>query len=150
MILDPVQWDEFLEGEAYVDDAACQQAAIFAARNDAELLDDRCVRLPAGNEGFEVTVRTTGTVGRSIIPGTESRHATASAKAVIEPRCTFAAPENPVPEPSPGEPEEEPGQEDEPIVGLTCDGEAWEIDPDDPTLPSAADLFTVRLSGDDE
>ncbi|MFI1977347.1 pilus assembly protein TadG-related protein [Streptomyces wedmorensis] len=150
VITDPEQWVGFLEGKSYDDASACQAAADFASRNDAVLEGELCRRLPLGGEGFAVTVRTIGTVGRSIVPGTETRHAVASAKAVIEPRCTFVPPEEPAQDPAPTEPEEDQGEEDEPILGLTCDGQPWEIDLDEPTLPSAVDLFTVRLIGDNE
>ncbi|MFJ3813315.1 hypothetical protein [Streptomyces sp. NPDC090056] len=144
MILDPAQWDGFLGGEGFTTPSACQQAAIFAARNGARISGGGCARLSGEHEGFSVTVTTTDA---------EAQSATASAKAVIEPKCTFEAPEVPVPEetepgPEPTGPEEEP--ESEPITGLTCDGEVWDIDPEDPELPSVAHLFTVRLSGDDE
>ncbi len=96
-------------------------------------------------------MQTRESVGRSIVPGTETRHATASAKAVIEPKCFIVPPEEPEPEETEPDPEPtEPGEEPEPIIGLACDGEAWTIDPDDPELPSNEDLFTVRLAGDDE
>ncbi|MFE5485965.1 pilus assembly protein TadG-related protein [Streptomyces sp. NPDC056527] len=148
VILDPAQWDDFLTGQDYGELAACQRAASFAAKNDAELWGEGCRRLPVGEEGFRVDVRTLSTVGDSVIPGTDEQHAFASATAVIEPRCTFDAPEpEPTPtesaEPDPGETEDEkPG----PILGLSCDGEAWDIDPDRPDLPGVADLFTVRLA----
>ncbi|MFF3319683.1 pilus assembly protein TadG-related protein [Streptomyces sp. NPDC003035] len=145
VILDPAKWGDFLDGRGYGQDAACQQAASFAAKNDSELWGERCVPLPFGEEGFRVEVRTLNTVGGSVIPGTENRHATAKAKAVIEPLCTFDAPDLPVPSESPapdaGEEEEPP-----PILGLACDGVPWTIDPDRPRLPSATDLFTVRLA----
>ncbi|MFE5897956.1 pilus assembly protein TadG-related protein [Streptomyces sp. NPDC056488] len=160
VILDPAQWERFLDAEDYTESSACQQAAAFAARNGANLAGDECARLAGSREGFSVTVKTTGTVGRSLVPGTESLHATASAKAVIEPKCSFVppeppatespAPEEPEPDPGPTEPDEEPEPEPEPITRLTCDEVTWTIDPDDPKLPSATDLFTVRLTGDDE
>ncbi|MFJ5828443.1 pilus assembly protein TadG-related protein [Streptomyces sp. NPDC093089] len=150
VLADPEQWDAFLGGRKYDDAPACQAAAVFAGRNGAELSGAGCSRLPLGDEGFAVTVRTTGTVGDSIVPGTESQHVSASAKAVIEPKCSFDPLEEPTSDPSPTEPDEEQGEEDEPILGLTCDGEPWEIDPDSPTLPSAVDLFAVRLIGDNE
>lgn len=158
VILDPTQWDRFLEGEEYTESSACQQAAVFAARNGATLEGGTCDRLAGGDEGFSVTVQTTGTVGRSLIPGTESQHATASARAVIKPKCNFLPPEpsEPPESPAPEEPGEEPTEEPtedpepEPITGLTCDEEAWTIDPENPELPSVTDLFTVRLTGDDE
>ncbi|MFF3841899.1 pilus assembly protein TadG-related protein [Streptomyces sp. NPDC001930] len=146
VILDPGQWDAFVKGTAYDSSSACQQAAVFAAKNDGARGD--CVPL-VGQQGFSVTVRTQEGVG---LPGTEARNAVASATAVIEAKCSFTPPVEPEPEesepdPDPTEPQEEP--EPDPI-GLTCGDEAWTIDPDDPVLPSAVDLFTVRLAGDDE
>ncbi|KQX13711.1 hypothetical protein ASC82_07155 [Streptomyces sp. Root431] len=136
VIRDPGQWGGFLDGLDYDSDAACDQAAEFAALNGAAFSGDACV--PLGSGGFRVTVRTNGT---------ESHPATASASAVIEPLCEFKpepASEPPTSTPTPpGEGEEE---EESPIVGLVCDGVAWEIDPEKPTLPGAVDLFTVRLS----
>ncbi|MET9373318.1 pilus assembly protein TadG-related protein [Streptomyces sp. NPDC002992] len=147
VILDPTAWERFLNGESYLVPRACEHAASFAARNGAELWSDGCARLPAGEEGFRVQVRTRYTVGESIIPGTEGQHATAEATAVLEPRCTFDAPE-PTPEPT-TEPEPDPRPtptEPVPILGLSCDGDPWEIDPERPRLPSAADLYAVRLA----
>ncbi|MFD3536032.1 pilus assembly protein TadG-related protein [Streptomyces sp. NPDC058664] len=142
VILDPDQWDGFLEGETtYVDPSACDSAADFASRNGAELVEPGCELLSSEDSGFRVTVRTTGG---------EANPAKASAEAVIEPHCTFKkqepSSEPPTAPPSPppsGEPEEEePG----PIRGLTCAGKPWDIDPEDPKLPDATELFTVRLS----
>ncbi|WP_446447044.1 pilus assembly protein TadG-related protein [Streptomyces gardneri] len=134
--LAPEQWAGFLQGMAYVDPSACQQAGEFAARNQASLSGGGCE--PLASWGFRATVRTTGS---------ESQQATASAEAVIEPRCSFTEPEptlEPTPTPTaPGEGEEE---EEVPIEGLECGGVDWEIDPENPTLPDAVDLFTVRLS----
>ncbi|MFJ8664884.1 pilus assembly protein TadG-related protein [Streptomyces sp. NPDC093600] len=145
VILDPTEWLDYVEGGRFDEDAACERAGAFAAKNEAELFGDQCVRLGGAQEGFRVTVRTLGTVGESIIPGTERQHATASATAVIEPRCTFNAPEpEPEPEPTPTEPPSDP--DDSPILGLSCDGVDWHIDPKNPRLPSVADLFSVRLA----
>ncbi|MFF9016034.1 pilus assembly protein TadG-related protein [Streptomyces sp. NPDC014870] len=153
VIADPSQWGEFLAGGEYDVEAACDRAASFAAKNGTELWGEGCVALPAGDDGFRVEVRTLESVGRSVIPGTESQHAVAAATAVLKPLCTFDAPEpTPEPEPSQADPDPEPDPEPTPtqpapIVGLTCDGVSWTIDPDDPELPGAADLFTVRLAG---
>ncbi|MFD8010893.1 hypothetical protein [Streptomyces sp. NPDC058955] len=149
---DTSQWQPFLQGREYDEDRACQRAMAFASLNDAELLPEDCVPV---DFGFSVTVQTVDTVGDSIVPGADEQRATATASAVVEPLCSFEPPEpgtDPPTEPDPsssppGEPEEEdPG----PIKGLICDGEAWEIDPEDPTLPGVDDLFRVRLTGDDE
>ncbi|MFI9214008.1 pilus assembly protein TadG-related protein [Streptomyces sp. NPDC053253] len=137
VIRDPDQWDDLLEGKVYDEDAACLRAADFAALNEATLPGEKCELLDP--LGFRVTVTTTGS---------EPQDATASAEAVIEPHCGFTAQEpssEPTPTPTTTEdPEEEEGG---PITGLVCDGAPWEIDPEDPTtLPSAVELFTVRLS----
>ncbi|WP_435975531.1 hypothetical protein [Streptomyces sp. Qhu_M48] len=140
MILFPEQWDGFLRGVGYDGIAACERAEVFAKRNEAKMSGDGCVPPASAADGFRVTVVTTGG---------EPRDATASARAVIVPKCTFEPPgaEELEPETEPTEPGGEP--EPEPIAGLTCDDEAWTIDPDDPALPSASDLFTVRLAGDE-
>ncbi|GAA3074820.1 pilus assembly protein TadG-related protein [Streptomyces roseofulvus] len=155
VIGDPTQWQQYVQGEGYVTDRACRRAIAFASLNGAELDFDDCVPFDLG---FTVTVQTEGTVGESIVPGTDERHARASASAVVEPLCKFVPPsrspdtpsEPPTgPDPS-ASPSEEPEEELEPISGLTCDGEAWEIDPEAPVLPGVDDLFRVRLTGDDE
>ncbi|MFB6621125.1 pilus assembly protein TadG-related protein [Streptomyces sp. NPDC056374] len=151
VILDPESWDAFLKGDAYVPSSACQRAASFAAKNGAALSGDGCVPL-SDPQGFSVSVQSQETVG---LPGAKTQHAVASATALIEPQCSFTAPEEPdpeetEPEPDPTEPGEGPEPEPEPITGLTCGGKDWTIDPDDPVLPSASELFTVRLAGDDE
>lgn len=150
VILDPRQWDEFLQGRKFVPSAACQVASEFAARNGAELTGSGCVPSSGGLLGFEVTVRTTGTVGRSIVPGTESRHATATAAAVIEPLCAFVPPVEPAPESTPTAPGDAPEDETLPLPVLKCNGNDWDIDPEDPSLPNAVELFAIRLTGDDE
>ncbi|MFI9747423.1 pilus assembly protein TadG-related protein [Streptomyces sp. NPDC052494] len=138
VILDPDQWDDLLEGKVYYEGAACLRAADFAALNEAVLSGGGCERLDP--PGFRVTVTTTGS---------EPNDATASAEAVIEARCGFTAQE-PTSEPTPTPTATDDTEEEEdggPITGLVCDGDPWEIDPEDPTtLPDAADLFTVRLS----
>ncbi|MFJ7984510.1 pilus assembly protein TadG-related protein [Streptomyces sp. NPDC096351] len=157
VLLAPDRWGPYLRGEEYSVGPACERAAAFAARNEAAFSEGGCEPLASGDPGFRVTVRTTEAVGRSVVPGTESRHGVASAEAVLEPLCTFDPP-GPTAEPSteapsepPSEPTSEPTptpppEEDEPIVGLTCGDVEWEIDPEAPTLPEVSDLFTVRLS----
>ncbi|MEU6933044.1 pilus assembly protein TadG-related protein [Streptomyces sp. NPDC046374] len=157
VILDPAEWAAYLRGEEYDTVSACRNAAVFAEENDAELWGDRCVRL-SGEEGFRVTIRTLGTVGDSVVPGTADRHASATATAVLEPRCFFDPPAPTVPPPTTPpptnpaptgtatpEPTPTPSPEPEPITGLFCDGVEWTIDPEHPRLPDAAELFTVRL-----
>ncbi|MEU2546279.1 pilus assembly protein TadG-related protein [Streptomyces roseolus] len=146
VIDDPAQWQQFVVGDAYDTEVACQGAQEFAARNDAEVETCSPIRF-----GFAVTVHSAGFVGDSPVPNTETQRAEATASAVIEPLCRFNAPdptEEPEPPPTPpAEPEEE---EPEPILGLVCDGLPQVIDPEDPVLPDVGDLFRVRLTGDDE
>ncbi|MER6095102.1 pilus assembly protein TadG-related protein [Streptomyces sp. NPDC001728] len=151
VLLVPDQWGPFLRGEEYSVGLACERAASFAARNEAKLASGGCEPLASGSQGFRVTVSTTEAVGRSIVPGTESRHAVASAEAVVEPLCTFD-PLEPTADPSsetPSAPTETPPPDDdeegEPIVGLTCGDKEWKVDPEAPMLPDVSDLFTVRL-----
>ncbi|MGW4855071.1 pilus assembly protein TadG-related protein [Streptomyces sp. NPDC004288] len=140
VVRDPAQWAEFLKGEVYFEGPACQKAREFAARNEAAL--DSCGPLGTGERGFRVAVTTTGK---------ESSHAKATAEAVVEPRCTF---DPPTPAEDPSEPAPDPSEstdptqpdDEEPVVGLVCDDRPWVIDPDNPILPTAVDLFRVRLS----
>ncbi|GAA3928005.1 hypothetical protein GCM10022244_41420 [Streptomyces gulbargensis] len=157
VILDPGQWPRFVEAEAeaYRDAPACDSAIAFAARNDAVLARRDCVHLAGASGGYRVTVRTVDTVGSSTVPGTEHRKAVASAAAVIVPKCSFTRPEpEPEPEPAPGpsspSPDVTEDEEPGPIAELVCDDLAWEVDPDNPTLPPAEDLFTVHLTDHDE
>ena len=39
--------------------------------------------------GYTVDVITQGTVGKSVINGTQDQHATATATAVVEPKCSL-------------------------------------------------------------
>ncbi|MFB7513745.1 pilus assembly protein TadG-related protein [Streptomyces sp. NPDC056144] len=136
VIRDPDQWDRFILATEYESGPACDIAAEYARLNQAELSGDRCLDLEPN--GFRVTVTTTGP---------ESVHATASAQAVIEPRCEVPDYEPPTEPPSPPPtPPADPEDDADPIVELECGGEALDVDLDDPTLPDAVDLFTVRLA----
>ncbi|MFC8761153.1 pilus assembly protein TadG-related protein [Streptomyces sp. NPDC057193] len=140
VILDPDQWGGFPNAEGYADASACESASDFAFRNEAKLDGSGCQPLTSGASGFRVTVSTTGG---------KPNPATASAEAVIEPRCTFTEEPTTEPPPPPSSPPPSADPEEEelgPIRGLTCDGKPWEIDPENPRLPAATELFTVRLS----
>ncbi|MFI8424122.1 hypothetical protein [Streptomyces sp. NPDC085479] len=151
VIGDPAQWPRFVQGEGYVPDLACQAAIAFASANGARLVPEECVTL---ERGFAVTVQTEENVGESIVPGTGDLPAKATATAVVEPLCEFNPSEpssEPSPEPDPSStPSEDPEEEPlEPITGLICAGESWEIDPEKPELPGADVLFRVRLTDDE-
>ncbi|MEV6200423.1 pilus assembly protein TadG-related protein [Streptomyces sp. NPDC051771] len=144
VIDDPAQWQQFVRGDGYESELACQKAMVFAARNGATV--EGCS--PTGL-GFKVTVRSTDTVGDVVVPDRKSQQAVASAVAVIEPRCSFDGPE-PTEDPEPTSTPSADPEDPLPIVGLVCDGSPQVIDPEDPDLPDAGVLFRVRLTGDDE
>ncbi|MFF3287932.1 pilus assembly protein TadG-related protein [Streptomyces sp. NPDC003023] len=124
----------------------CARAVDFAARNDAVADYGDCARLNDGRWGFTVDVRSRKSMGNSIIEGTGNKHATATATAVVEPRCTFTADEGE--DPKPGEGDEDDQQKPSPGK-LVCDSKDWVIDPENlDLLPDMADLFTVRLAED--
>lgn len=127
--LDLEELEELIEGQLFPTADGCAEADIFANKNGADA--QSCTRLALPQQGFEVDVKVRRSVGSSIIPGTEGKRSSASAEAVIEPKCTLKT---------------EPADASDPIE-LTCDGEDLVIDPeeDDP-LPRLGDLFTVRLT----
>lgn len=156
-------WQDLLGGRGVPGAEACANAQWFAGRNDA---DATCT---AGSypTSFAVEADTRRTVGRSVIPGTENIHASARARAVVEPRCTPGPEPDPTPAPGEGDgpgrgdggdpPADDPPGGDPPagdppagppVVHLTCeDGKEWTVDPADlRDLPEATDLFSVRLA----
>jgi hypothetical protein len=127
VVLDPTKWLDILEGNAPVEDS-CWRAHELAALNDATV---RCFGV--GALRFEVEAETNKPVGDSIVPGTEGMRSTASAVAVVEPRCGF-------------DPPGEDADEDT-LPRLTCDEESWDLDPDElGDLPKPEDLFDVHLA----
>ncbi|WP_393088007.1 pilus assembly protein TadG-related protein [Streptomyces sp. LN704] len=125
-------WLDWLDGIQGPDgsgaDAAAQQ---LAAENDSTLRGLQAVERN-GYPGYQADIQTNYTVGRSIIPGTETRHATAHAVAVVQPRCDF-----------------DPAADPKKPVELNCDGETVNIDPgnfDPVDLPDASVLFSVHLA----
>lgn len=148
-------WQDWLAGLGADRGTACRAAASYAGLNGAQpgLTCDQ------GEEpgSFRVTVTSEKTVGRSVVPGTENRHAKASAKAVVAPRCMPGAQPTPTPTPppsSPAPPSATPGpQPSGPDAGqsaavtLLCDGKALTVDPRLPgAAVRAADLFAVHLT----
>ncbi|MCQ8770177.1 pilus assembly protein TadG-related protein [Streptomyces telluris] len=154
-------WTDWLVGRLGDAAAACDEAGPYAEANGADV-QGRCSAswgpLPVS---FIVTVRSAEAVGKSVVPGTEDRHATATARAVVEPRCTAKPPGEKPPEgepsgPPPGpsgspQPSGGPGPgspaEHKPAVEVVCDGETVRIEPGGHgTLVRATTLFTVRLA----
>ncbi|MGW1253920.1 pilus assembly protein TadG-related protein [Streptomyces sp. NPDC002513] len=124
-------WLKWLQGQDLQGAGASAAAERLAADNDATVLDT-APTIVNGYPGYRVAIETRYTVGKSIIPGTETRHARAEAVAVIQPRCTV---------PSDADPKKP--------VQLDCDGHSVDIDPDhfhSDDLPDASVLFSVHLA----
>lgn len=129
-LLDPARWRAIFDGSAEGLDESCWRARQLAAQNDAAVL--ACD--PDGLLGYTVEVETIGTVGDSIVPGTETMRSEEKATAVIDSRCDFAPLAGDAPEGL--------------LPLLTCDGGEWEPDPEGPVelLPQPEDLFDVHLA----
>ncbi|MBI0300082.1 hypothetical protein JBE04_37900 [Streptomyces sp. PRKS01-29] len=156
-------WDDLLDGRGLGGTNACDQAQWFADQNGADVTDCRGPDfLPTS---FTVTVRTHKPVGKTVIPGTESKHAEATAKAVVTPRCTAEPPAPPTERPDDGKDDDgkdddgkdddgkggdggkDDGKGDKPPIDLLCDGIDLTIDPTRLDLfPDAKDLFSVHLA----
>ncbi|WP_351226082.1 pilus assembly protein TadG-related protein [Streptomyces sp. NPDC002133] len=146
-LLLPGGLDEFFEGNHFGSGAPCNRAQYFAAENRSDVVPGGC----QWNSGFmrdEVTVEveTRYTVGDSVIPGTETRHATAKATAVVEFRCSW----------KPADKEDKPGNgggpdenKDNPgPIAFKCDGrDSFLLDPLnlDPWEELAEVFFAVHL-----
>ncbi|MFE9974834.1 pilus assembly protein TadG-related protein [Streptomyces hirsutus] len=129
-ILDPAEWDGIFDGAAEGLALSCWRADQLAAQNAAEVLN--CA--PEGLLGYTVEVRSTESVGESVVPGTEDFKSEATATAVIKSLCEFELPAE--------------DAEEEKLPLLTCKDREWELDPEDPEelLPKPEDLFDVHLS----
>ncbi|WP_406184537.1 pilus assembly protein TadG-related protein [Streptomyces sp. NBC_01006] len=140
---EPEDWERILRGELLDSTGACAEASSFAAKNDASAT---CTPRP---REFAVAVTTNGTVGKSVVPGTDSVHGQAKATAAIEPRCTLDAAPAPAPTPSPTA-TQGPTPAPTPALPVTfkCKGgKALVLDPlkPDPWRKLARTLFDVRL-----
>lgn len=160
-IADGSVWDDLLNGRGLGGTNACDQAQWFAGQNGADVTD--CHGPEFLPTSFTVTVRTRKPVGKTVIPGTETKHAKATAKAVVTPRCTAEPPAPPTkgPEDGGGGKDDEggdggkddgdggkdDGKDDKPPIDLRCDGLDLTIDPTRLDLfPDAKDLFSVHLA----
>ncbi|MFE3557937.1 pilus assembly protein TadG-related protein [Streptomyces sp. NPDC059193] len=136
LTLKPEDWKKVLEGGLLYAGGSCGAARDFAARNDAT------ADCSADSPRFTVEVKTTGTIGDSVVPGVSGRQGTANATAVVEPRCRLGAPvTEPSPSPSPG------GAEKPSPVEIKCKGGVVKFDPakPEPWSTLAKTLFAVRL-----
>ncbi|MFE2100173.1 pilus assembly protein TadG-related protein [Streptomyces sp. PTD9-10] len=126
-VLDPTKWKDDFQGKVPLE-PSCWRADQLAAQNKAQAQCDSPDPLTV-----TVTARADESVGESVVPGSENFHSTASARAVIEPLCTFELP---------GE-----GAGGKTLPQLTCKDRDWDLNPDDLTdLPGPEDLFDVHLA----
>ncbi|MFD3451780.1 pilus assembly protein TadG-related protein [Streptomyces sp. NPDC058691] len=116
---------DLLTGNGMDGVGACGAAGTFAAENAAVI--DTC-DLVSGPSGAKVSLHTEGTVGKSVVDGTESIHAHATATGVVEPRCAV-------------------DEKDGDTVKFTCDNGTLSVDPtaDDFDL-NLAEFYSVHLS----
>ncbi|MEU3354280.1 pilus assembly protein TadG-related protein [Streptomyces sp. NPDC037389] len=144
-------WADWLAGRGGRDGPACEAAESYARLNGAQ---PAITCEPGGEPGsFTVAVVSERTVGESVVPGTGDKHARATAKATVTPRCDAATPVPPTPPPTPtptASPTPTPSSppSSPPVVDLTCDGgKVLVIDPRHPgAMVKATDLFAVRLA----
>ncbi|MEU3722013.1 pilus assembly protein TadG-related protein [Streptomyces sp. NPDC031705] len=146
--LKPEDWKNIADGESLRAKGACAQADVFAARNDAKA---QCEAVPPR---FTVKVESDRTVGDSVIPGTGSMHGTATATALVEPRCHLGELVTPRPGPTVpaggGSPAPTPAASEAAAVTFACDkGEPVKLDPSKPgsLRELSRKLFNVRLVG---
>ncbi|MFC8232320.1 pilus assembly protein TadG-related protein [Streptomyces sp. NPDC058232] len=134
-LMTPGGLHEFLQDYMFTPAAPCMQAERFAASNRA--VTTNCYPTYGYlQDKMHVSIRTRYTVGDTVIPGTETKQATAHATAVIEFRCTYKF------KGDPGEP-----------VAFRCDGrDGFSIDPTDFNQNAWAALskaiFAVHLVDD--
>ncbi|MFI6947285.1 pilus assembly protein TadG-related protein [Streptomyces sp. NPDC050422] len=147
---------EFLSDYRY-GRAGCGRAQQLAGDNRSDLFSGDSLRDSCSwDEGFlrdRVTARikTRYTVGDSVIPGTEKRHATAQATAVIEFRCSPKIRDVPDDEPGGDDGADKGSEASLPIVTLSdCDGQDVPIDlgDDDPLAGLSKLIFAVHLIDD--
>ncbi|MCX4527789.1 pilus assembly protein TadG-related protein [Streptomyces sp. NBC_01551] len=143
----PADWEKILQGDRFELRGACAKAQNFAASNDATAECEPA--LPK----FTVAVTTNGTVGKSVVPGSENVHGKATATAVIESRCTLKSVPTPTDTPT-ATPSATPSpggdDTDKPaVVAFTCKGGAsLDVDPLKPgsLTQLARRLFSIRLT----
>ncbi|MEU9098253.1 pilus assembly protein TadG-related protein [Streptomyces sp. NPDC048361] len=124
----------FTDGVVLADARA--EAANFAAKNHADLLTLDPRPGGVGKFTFKASVQTKYTVGKSVIPGTEQDHGTATATAMIELRCGLPPDGGVGASPTPA-----PTSTPPPPVTITCDGQDLPVDP----VPDVEKLFSVKL-----
>ncbi|MGW8378786.1 hypothetical protein [Streptomyces sp. ODS28] len=119
-------WQDWLDGIGGFSADGCGRAEELAGKNRSDVLScDPVTR--DGHDGYTVEVRTRFDTGDTVVPGADHKKATATATAVVKPRCDFG--------------------DGAKAIEITCDGEDFTIDPDgkgDLGI-GPSDLFSVVL-----
>ncbi|MGH3434384.1 MAG: hypothetical protein ACRDQB_16270 [Thermocrispum sp.] len=117
-------WHDWLDLTEPLAPDGCDAAGDFAGRNDSTVVSCSPV-LRDEDPGYTVTIKTNFDTGDTVIPGADNRTGKAESTAVVQPRCDFEL--------------------DATDIEITCDGDEFEIDPDDDIDLEPRDLFTVVL-----
>ncbi|WP_438311920.1 pilus assembly protein TadG-related protein [Streptomyces sp. HUAS TT3] len=141
--LKPEDWGKLVGGDLLKSNGACAKAREFAGLNNA------AAECNAPIPVVTVSVTTTRTVGKSVVPGSEGLPGKATAKARIEPRCSLRSAPAPDPAPTPTS-TSTPSPTTSPVsvgVTLVCKGKTITVDPahPGPLKQLARALFNVRL-----
>ncbi|MGW2860272.1 pilus assembly protein TadG-related protein [Streptomyces sp. NPDC001205] len=146
-VTDPQKLKDLVDGKIGSGTHSCDAATRLADTNGATLSQGAGCHADVyrGDTAYFVKVESRKPVGKSVIAATEDKKATASAVAVIQPRCRVEEGDTPSQSPGPGQ---DKGQDQGKGYKFVCDGR-----PDIPfdlahladLLPSAADLFSVHL-----
>lgn len=149
-VFDLDEWDDLLSGRGALS-GACDAADRLAAENDAHIRGAAdCYADDWPEVSYTVTVETNKPVGDSVIASTKTTKATATARAVIEPRCRIEEDTRPAPSPPTDDDDGDTGEsEEQKAYKVVCDDEDLDFDIDPKNLkllPDLADLFSVHLA----
>ena len=118
-------WQDWLGGLGDIAADGCGRAGELAERNRSDVTSCDPVTRGADN-GYTVKIRTQFDTGDTVVPGADNKKATATATAVIKPRCDIEG--------------------DAKDIEFSCDGEDFTLDPEAKDLDvEPSDLFSVVL-----
>nr|WP_277335865.1 pilus assembly protein TadG-related protein [Streptomyces sp. JH34] len=145
-VFDFGEWDDLLSGQE-IGSGSCSAGESLASQNDARQLT--CYGALSPEASYTVTVETNKTVGSSVIASTKTTKASATARAVIEPRCRIEEDTRPAPSlPADDDDGDTEEAEEQKAYKVVCDDvDDFRIDPKNlDLLPDLADLFSVHLA----
>ncbi|HEY9330733.1 MAG TPA: pilus assembly protein TadG-related protein [Streptomyces sp.] len=145
---EPNGLNEFLAAHQYYD-AGRGRAMQLAYDNRSDVIEFGW-HTGYWQDAVTARVKTKYTVGDSVVPGTEEKHATATATAVIKFRCGPKVKDVPAPGPGDDDGTDTGGEARLPIVTLVCEGKDVPIDlgSSDPLAGLSKLIFAVHLIDD--